>query len=170
MDPHIHAIAQTAFSCPREAEETLQSIKKHIEVIEKACAKFSQDNFYATIQAEREEEEVIYEDVVEHTTIVTKSSHDDHDYECPVVVDHTFPHPTPSFEEASMSEDMRDDVMKEIAWRLAHQSVLEEEERERMRKEVVQDGGSELKEVLDLFLGEESNSEEGRGVEEAIGV
>ncbi|CAL1359629.1 unnamed protein product [Linum trigynum] len=38
MDPHIQAMAQTNFSFPRETEDTLRSIKKHIEVIEKACA------------------------------------------------------------------------------------------------------------------------------------
>ncbi|CAL1361382.1 unnamed protein product [Linum trigynum] len=39
-----------------------------------------------------------------------------------------------------------------------------------MGKEVVEDDGSELEEVLDLFRREELNSEEGWGVEEAIGV
>ncbi|CAL1405979.1 unnamed protein product [Linum trigynum] len=169
MDPHIQAMAQTDFSFPRETEETLQSIKKHIEVIEKACAQFSQDNLYATIQAEKEEE-VNHEDVVEHTEVVTKSSRDDHDQKCPVVAAHPFLHPTPSAEEAGMSEEMQADLIEKIAWRLALQSVLEEEEQERMRKEAVEDDGSELEEVLDLFPGEESNSEEGRGVEEASGV
>ncbi|CAL1412112.1 unnamed protein product [Linum trigynum] len=69
-----------------------------------------------------------------------------------------------------MSDEMQADLIEKIAWRLALQSVLEEEERERMRKEVVEDDGSKFEEVLDLFPGEESNSEEGRGVEEAIGV
>ncbi|CAL1401803.1 unnamed protein product [Linum trigynum] len=170
MDPHIQAIAQTDFSFPRETEETLRSIKKHIEVIEKAYAQFSQDNLYATIQAEKEEEEVNHEDVVEHTEIVTKSSHDDHDQKYLVVAGHTFPHPTPSAEKEGMNEEMQADTIEKIEWRLALQSVLEEEERERMRKEVVEDDGSELEKVLDLFPGEESNSEEGRGAEEASGV
>ncbi|CAL1379498.1 unnamed protein product [Linum trigynum] len=155
MDPHIQAIVQTDFSFPRETEETLRSIKKHIEFIEKACAQFSQDSLYATIQAKKEEEEVNHEDVVEHIEFVTKSSRDDHDLQCPVVANHTFPHLTPSDDEAAMSEEMQVDLIEKIAWRLALQSVLEEEEeRERMRKEVV----------------EESNSKEGRGVEEAIGI
>ncbi|CAL1381448.1 unnamed protein product [Linum trigynum] len=69
-----------------------------------------------------------------------------------------------------MSEEMQADLIEKIAWRLVLQFVLEEEERERMRKEVVEDDGSELEEILYLFLGEESNSKEGRGVEEAIGA
>ncbi|CAL1382079.1 unnamed protein product [Linum trigynum] len=169
MDPHIQAIAQTDFSFPHETEETLRSIKKHIEVIEKAYAQFSQDNLYATIQAEKEEE-VNHENVVEHTEVVTKSSRDDHDQKCLVVAAHPFLKPTLSAEEAGMSEEMQADLIEKIAWRLALQSVLEEEERERMRKEVVEDDRSELEEVLDLFPREESNYEEGRRVEEAIGV
>ncbi|CAL1359675.1 unnamed protein product [Linum trigynum] len=169
MDPHIQAIAQTEFSFPRETEETLRSIKKHIEVIEKAYAQFSQDSLYATIQAEKEEE-VNHEDVVEHTEVVTKISRDDHDQKCHVVADHPFLQPTLSAEEAGMSEEMQADLIEKIAWRLALQSALEEEKRERMRKEVVEDDESELEEVLDLFPRDESNFEEGRGVEEAIGV
>ncbi|CAL1353670.1 unnamed protein product [Linum trigynum] len=60
---------------------------------------------------------------------------------------------------------MQDDLMKEIVWRLALQSVLEEEERERMGKEVVEDDES-----LDLFPGAIPHFEEGRGVERAIGI
>ncbi|CAL1371227.1 unnamed protein product [Linum trigynum] len=170
MDPHIQVVSQTDFSFPRETKETLRSIRKHTEVIVKACAQFSQDNLYATIQVEKEVEEVNHEDVVEHTEVVIKSSSDDHEQKCPAVADHTFPHPSPSAEETGMSENMQSDLIEKIAWKLALQSMPEEEERERMRKEVVEDDGSELEEVLDLFPGEESNSKEGRGFEEAIGV
>ncbi|CAL1412973.1 unnamed protein product [Linum trigynum] len=69
-----------------------------------------------------------------------------------------------------MSEEMQTDLTENIAWRLALQSVLEEEERERMRKEVVEDEGSEAEEFLDLFQVEIPNSEEGRGVEDLIVV
>ncbi|CAL1354025.1 unnamed protein product [Linum trigynum] len=69
------------------------------------------------------------------------------------------------------SEEMQDDLIEEITWRLALQSVLEEEERERVREEVVEDEEeSKEEEVLDLFQGERPHFEEGRGVEEAIGV
>ncbi|CAL1378306.1 unnamed protein product [Linum trigynum] len=67
------------------------------------------------------------------------------------------------------SKEMQDDLMKEIAWRLPLQSVLEVKERERMWKEVLVDDGSELEEFLDRFQWVQSNSKEGRGVEEAIG-
>ncbi|CAL1355333.1 unnamed protein product [Linum trigynum] len=68
-------------------------------------------------------------------------------------------------------EEMQDDPIEEIAWQLALQSVREEEERARMRKEVVE-YEEEIKEevVLDLFQGEKPHSDEGRGVAEAIGV
>ncbi|CAL1394228.1 unnamed protein product [Linum trigynum] len=51
------------------------------------------------------------------------------------------------------SEEMQDDLIEEITWRLALQSVLEEE-RERVREEVVEDE-EEIKEedVLDHFPG-----------------
>ncbi|CAL1412058.1 unnamed protein product [Linum trigynum] len=92
LDPHIWAIPKTDFSFLRETEETLQSIKKHIEVIEKACAQFAQDNLYATIQVEEEEEEANHEDVEEHTEVVTENSRDNQYQEYPLVENHTFPH------------------------------------------------------------------------------
>ncbi|CAL1406917.1 unnamed protein product [Linum trigynum] len=69
------------------------------------------------------------------------------------------------------SEEMQDDLIEEITWRLALQSVSEEEERERVREEVVEDEEeSNEEEVLDLFQWEIPNFEEGREVEEEIGV
>ncbi|CAL1400526.1 unnamed protein product [Linum trigynum] len=147
-------------------EKTIQHSAKQTEHVEQVCAQLPQYHFYSTLE-EEEEDEGGYKDIVEQTEVFTKSSRDDHDQECPVVSEHTFPHPTPSFEEVGMSEEMRDDLIKEIAWRLALQSMLEEEERERMRKEVVEDDGSEAEEVLDLSQGEKSSSEEGRRVEDA---
>ncbi|CAL1405955.1 unnamed protein product [Linum trigynum] len=68
-------------------------------------------------------------------------------------------------------EEMQDDPIEEIAWRLGLQSVLEEEERARMRKEVVEDEEESKEEVvLDLVQGERPHFEEGRGVKEASGV
>ncbi|CAL1382925.1 unnamed protein product [Linum trigynum] len=151
----------------RETEEILLSIKKSVDDLERSYAQPALDRPSATILEEVEEEEV-HKDMVEHTEVVTKSSRDDHDQECPVVADHTFPHPKLSFEEAGMSEEMQEDLMKEIAWQLALQSVLEEE-RERMQKEVVEYDKSEAEGVLDHFLGVIPH-EEGREVEEAIGV
>ncbi|CAL1369121.1 unnamed protein product [Linum trigynum] len=98
----------------RETEEILLSIKKSLDDLEKSYAQPAQDHPSATI-LEGEEDEV-YEDIVEQTEVVTESSHDEHDHECPVVADHTFPHPTLSFEEACMSEEMQDDLIKEIVW------------------------------------------------------
>ncbi|CAL1381870.1 unnamed protein product [Linum trigynum] len=69
------------------------------------------------------------------------------------------------------SEEMQDDLIEEITWRLALQSVLEEEERERLREEVVEDEKERKEEeVLDLFQWERPHSDEGRWVEEAIVV
>ncbi|CAL1398398.1 unnamed protein product [Linum trigynum] len=68
-----------------------------------------------------------------------------------------------------MSEEMQENLMKEIAWQFALHSVLEEEERERVQKEVVEDDESEAEGVLDNFPGVIPH-EEGRDVEEAIGV
>ncbi|CAL1360540.1 unnamed protein product [Linum trigynum] len=159
--------AQTGFSY-RETEETLLSIKKSLEDLEKAYAQPAQDHPSAIILEEEEEDEG-YKDIVEQTKVFTKSSRDDHDQEFPAVADHTFPHPKLSFEEAGMSEEMQENLMKEIAWQLALQSVLEEEERERVQKEVVEDEESEAGGVLDLFPRVIPHEEE-RGVEEAIGV
>ncbi|CAL1353451.1 unnamed protein product [Linum trigynum] len=169
MDPHIQAMAQTDFSFPRETKDTLRSIKKHIEVIEKACAQFSQDNLHAAIQVEEEEEEGNHEDVEERTEVVTESSHDNRDQVYPLVVDYNCPHFRSDM--LGPSDEMQDDLIEEITWRLALQSVLEEEERERVREEVVEDEEeSKEEEVLDLFQGERPHSDEGRGVEEASGV
>ncbi|CAL1414715.1 unnamed protein product [Linum trigynum] len=167
MDPHIQAIAQTDFSFPRETEDTIRSIKKHLEVIEKACSQFSQDNLYAAIQVEEEEEKGNHEDVEEHTEVVTESSHDNHDQVYPLVVDHNFHHFHSDM--LGSSEEMQADLIENLAWRLALQFVLEEEEQERVQKEVVEDDKSEAEGVLDLFSGVIPHEEE-RGVEKAIGV
>ncbi|CAL1368717.1 unnamed protein product [Linum trigynum] len=123
MDPHIQAIAQTDFFFPRETEDTLRSIKKHIEVIEKACSQFSQDNLYAAIQVEVEEKEGNHEDVEEHTEVVTESSHDNHDQVYPLVVDHSFPHFRSNM--LGPSEEMQAELIENLAWQLALQSVME---------------------------------------------
>ncbi|CAL1387840.1 unnamed protein product [Linum trigynum] len=167
MDPHIQAIAQTDFSFPRETEDTIRSIKKHLEVIEKACSQFYQDNLYAAIQVEEEEEKGNHEDVEEHTEVVTESSHDNHDQVYPLVVDHNFHHFRSDM--LGSSEEMQAELIENLAWRLALQFVLEEEEQERVQKEVVEDDKSEAEGVLDLFPGVIPHEEE-REVEEAIGV
>ncbi|CAL1380986.1 unnamed protein product [Linum trigynum] len=167
MDPHIQAIAQTDFSFPRETEDTIRSIKKHLEVIEKACSQFSQDNLYAAIQVEEEEEKGNHEDVEEHTEVVIESSHDNHDQVYPLVVDHNFHHFRSDM--LGSSEEMQAELIENLAWRLALQFVLEEEEQERVQKEVVKDDKSEAEGVLDLFSGVIPHEEE-REVEEAIGV
>ncbi|CAL1411830.1 unnamed protein product [Linum trigynum] len=130
MDPHIQAMPQTDFSFPRETEDTLRSIKKHIEVIEKAYAQFSQDNLYGAIQVEEEEEEGNHEDVEEHAEVITENFHDNYDQESPLVSYHTFPHFCSNM--LGPSKEMQDDLIEEITWRLAPQSVLEEEEQERV--------------------------------------
>ncbi|CAL1399401.1 unnamed protein product [Linum trigynum] len=172
MDLHSQTISQTDFSFlleTREKKETLRSINKHLEVIEKSCAPFSQDNLYTTMQAEEEEEESNHGDVEEHTEVVTETSRDNHDKKCPLVADHTFTHFC--FDILGSSEEMQGFLIEEITWRLALQSEVEEEERERVREEVVEDEEeSQDEEILDLFQGHESNSEEGRRVEDAIGV
>ncbi|CAL1360325.1 unnamed protein product [Linum trigynum] len=151
----------------RETEEILLRIKKSLDDLKKSYAQPDQDHPLSTILEEEEEEG--YEDIVEHTEVVTERSRDDHDQECPVVVDHTFPHPTLSFEEAGMSEDMQEDLIKEIAWRLALQFVLEEEVEERVQEEDVEDDESKADGFLDNFPGVIPH-EERRGVEEAIGI
>ncbi|CAL1402840.1 unnamed protein product [Linum trigynum] len=169
MDPQIRAIAQIDFSFPRETKYNLRSIKKHIEVIENACSQFSQDNLYAAIQVEEEEEEGNHEDVEEHTKVFTESSHDNHDQVYPLMVDHNFPHYRSGM--LGPSEEMQAELIENLAWRLAIQSVMEEEERERVRKEVMEDEEESKEEiVLDLFQGERPHFEEGRGVEEESGA
>ncbi|CAL1363744.1 unnamed protein product [Linum trigynum] len=168
MDLHIQALPSSDPSYLRDMEEAVQRSAKQTEWVEQVCAQLAQDHPSATIQEEDEEEEG-YKDIVEHTEVVTESSRDDHDQECPVIADHPFPHPTLRFEEVGMSEEMQEDLMKEIAWQLALQSVLEEEEQERVQKEVVEDDESEAGVVLDHFPGVIPHEEE-REVEEAIGV
>ncbi|CAL1406515.1 unnamed protein product [Linum trigynum] len=152
----------------RETKEILLSLKKSVDDLERSWAQPDPDHPSATILEEEEEEEG-YKDIVEHTKDVMESSRYYHDQECPVIADHTFPHPKLSFEEAGMSEEMQEDLMKEIAWQLALQSVLEEEEKERVQKEVVEDAESEAEGVLDHFPGVVPHEEE-REVEEGIGV
>ncbi|CAL1363720.1 unnamed protein product [Linum trigynum] len=168
MDHQIQALPSSDPSYLRDMEEAVQRSAKQTEWVEQVCAQLAQDHPSATIQEEEEEEEG-YTDIREHTEVVTESSRDDHDQECPVVADHPFPHPTLSFEEVGMSEEMQEDLMKEIAWKLALQSVLEEEEQERVQKEVVEDDESEAGGVLDHFPGVIPH-EEGREVEGAIVV
>ncbi|CAL1356904.1 unnamed protein product [Linum trigynum] len=177
LDPHYDLRLLMERSCSsmnhcvqayRETEGILLSLKKSVDDLERSWAQPAPDHPSATIQEDEEEEEG-YKDIVEHTEVVTESSRDDHDQECPVVADHTFPHPKLSFEEAGMSEEMQEDLMKEIAWQLALQSVLEEEEQERVQKEVVEDDESEAGGVLDHFPGVIPH-EQVREVEEAIGV
>ncbi|CAL1357527.1 unnamed protein product [Linum trigynum] len=152
----------------RETEGILLSLKKSVDDLERSWAQPAPDHPSAAILEEEEEEEG-YKDIMEHTEVVTESSRDGHDQECHVVADHTFPHPKLSFEEAGMSAEMQEDLMKEIAWQLALQSVLEEEEQQRAQKEVVEDDESEAGGVLDHFPGVIPHEVE-RGVEEAIGV
>ncbi|CAL1367897.1 unnamed protein product [Linum trigynum] len=168
MDLLFSSFAPPNSSSLRESEETVSHSSKQPERVEQVFAQLAQDHPSATILEEEEEEEG-YKDIVEHTEVVTESSHDDHDQEYPVVADHTFPHRKLSFEEAGMSEEMQEDLMKEIAWQLALQSVLEEEEQERVQKEVVEDDESEAGGVLDHFPGVIPHEEE-REVDEAIGV
>ncbi|CAL1382678.1 unnamed protein product [Linum trigynum] len=151
----------------RETEEILLSIKKSVDDLERSYTQPAPNHPSTTILEEEEEEG--YEEIVEHTEVVTKSTRDDHDQECHVVADHIFSPPTLSFEEAGMSEEMQDDLIKEIAWRLALQSMLEEEEQEKVQKEIVEDDESGAEGVLDHFPGMIPH-EEGREVEEAIGV
>ncbi|CAL1400921.1 unnamed protein product [Linum trigynum] len=71
------------------------------------------------------------------------------------------------------SKEMQAALIENLAWRLAFHSVMEEVERERVRKEVVEDEEESREEVvLDLFQGEGPHFEEGRGGggEEASGV
>ncbi|CAL1394273.1 unnamed protein product [Linum trigynum] len=165
LEPFTQANAQTEFSyC--ETEETLQSIKKSLKDLEQVCAQLAQDPLSATIEVE--EDEGGYKDIVEHTEVITENSHDNHDQESPLVADHTFPHFCSNMMDPS--EEMQDDLIEEITWRLALQSVLEEEERERVREEVVEDEEeSKEEEVLDHFPGVIPH-EEGREFEEANGV
>ncbi|CAL1382919.1 unnamed protein product [Linum trigynum] len=74
----------------RESEEAVQRSAKQIKWVEKVCAQLAKDRLSAVIQKEEEDEEG-YKDIVEHTKIVTESSRDDHDQECPAVADHAFP-------------------------------------------------------------------------------
>ncbi|CAL1411997.1 unnamed protein product [Linum trigynum] len=141
--------------------EAVQRSAKQTKWVEQVCAQIAQDCLHATIQ-EEEEDEGGYKDIVEQTEVVTESSRDDHDQEYPVRGDHTFLHYTSSFEETRMSEEMQANLIKSLAWRLALRSVLEEEERERARKEFVHDDESEAEGVLDLFQGERPHSEEAR--------
>ncbi|CAL1403294.1 unnamed protein product [Linum trigynum] len=168
MDLLFSSFAPPNSSSLRESEETVSHSSKRPERVEQVCAQLAQDHPSASILEEDEEEEG-YKDIVEHTEVVTESSRDDHDQECPVVAEHTFPHPKLGFEEAGMSEEMQEDLRIEIAWQLALQSVLEEEEQERVQKEVVEDAESEAEGVLDHFLGVMPHEEE-REVEEAIGI
>ncbi|CAL1389284.1 unnamed protein product [Linum trigynum] len=131
MDLLFSSFAPPDSSSLRESEEIVSHSSKKPEGIEQVCAQLAQDHPLATILEEEEEEED-YKDIVKHIEVVTESSRDDHDQECPVLADHAFPHPKLSFEEAGMSEETQEDLMKEIAWQLALQSVLEEEEQARI--------------------------------------
>ncbi|CAL1395297.1 unnamed protein product [Linum trigynum] len=114
MDLLFSSFSPPNSSSLRESEETVSHSSKQPERVEQVCAQLAQNHPSATILEEEEEEEC-YMDIVEQTEVITESSREDHDQECPVLADHPFPHPTPSFEEVGMSEEMREDLMKEIA-------------------------------------------------------
>ncbi|CAL1410943.1 unnamed protein product [Linum trigynum] len=144
MGLQIKALATSDPSFLHDMEETVQRSAKQTEWVKQVCSHLAQDHLSATTLEEVE---------------------DDKGYGS----DHTFPHLCSNM--LGPCEEMQDDPIEEIAWRLALQSVLEEEERARMRKEVVDDEEERKEEVvLDLFPRERPHFEEGRGVEEAIGV
>ncbi|CAL1400471.1 unnamed protein product [Linum trigynum] len=147
-------------------EETVQRSAKQTEWVELVCSHLAQDHLSATTLEEVEDDKG-YGDVEEHTEVIIENSHDNHDQESPLVADHTIPYFCSNM--PGPSEEMQDDLIEEITWRLALQSVLEEEEQERVQKEVVEDDESEAGGVVDQFPGVIPHEEE-RGVEEAIGV
>ncbi|CAL1360700.1 unnamed protein product [Linum trigynum] len=168
MDIQIKSLATSDPSFLHDMEETVQRSAKQTEWVKQVCSHLAQDHLSAATLEEVEDDKG-YESVEEHTEVITENSHDNHDQESPLVADHTFPHLCSNM--LGPCEEMQDDPIEEIAWRLALQSVLEEEERARMRKEVVDDEEERKEEVvLDLFPGERPHFEEERGVEEAIGV
>ncbi|CAL1356452.1 unnamed protein product [Linum trigynum] len=167
MDLQIQALAPYDPSFLHEMEESVQCLAKQTEWVEQVCAQLAQDQLFATILEEEEDDEG-NEDIKEHIEVVAESSYNSHDLECPMVAGHTFLHL--SSNTMGPSQEMQDDLIEEMARRLALQSVLEEEARERVRKEVVEDDRNEAQGVLDLYQGERPHSEEGRGVEEASGV
>ncbi|CAL1389699.1 unnamed protein product [Linum trigynum] len=166
MDLQIKALAASDPSFLHDMEETVQRSAKQTEWVEQVCSHLAQDHLSATTLEEVEDDKG-YGDVEEHTEVITENSHDNHDQESPLVADHTIPYFCSNM--LGPSEEMQDDLIEEITWRLALQFVLEEEEQERVQKEVVEDDESEAGGVLDHFPGVIPHEEE-RGVEEAIGV
>ncbi|CAL1391362.1 unnamed protein product [Linum trigynum] len=166
MDLQIKALAVSDPSFLHDMEETVQRSAKQTEWVEQVCSHLAQDHLSATTLEEVADDKG-YGDVEEHTEVITENSHDNHDQESPLVADHTIPYFCSNM--LGPSEEMQDDLIEEITWRLALQSVLEEEEQERVQKEVVEDGESEAGGALDHFPGVIPHEEE-RGVEEAIGV
>ncbi|CAL1401401.1 unnamed protein product [Linum trigynum] len=166
MDLQIKALAPSDPSFLHEMEVSIQRSAKQTEWVEQVCSHLAQDHISATTLEEVEDDKG-YEDVEEHTKVITENSHDNHDQESPLVADHTFPYFCSNM--LGPSEEMQDDLIEEITWRLALQSVLEEEEQERVQKEVVEDDESEAEGFLDHFPGVIPH-EQGREVEEAIGV
>ncbi|CAL1381900.1 unnamed protein product [Linum trigynum] len=168
MDLQIKALAASDPSFLHDMEETIQRSAQQTQWVEQVCSHLAQDHLSATT-LEVVEDDKGYGDVEEHTEVITENTHDSHDQESPLVAYQTFPHLCSNM--LGPCEEMQDDPIEEIAWRLDLQSVLEEEERARMRKEVVEDEEERKEEVvLDLFQGERPHFEEVRGVEEAIGV
>ncbi|CAL1412046.1 unnamed protein product [Linum trigynum] len=166
MDLQIKALAASDPSFLHDMEETVQRSAKQTEWVEQVCSHLAQDHLSATTLEEVEDDKG-YGDVEEHTEVITENSHDNHDQESPLVADHTIPYFCSNMSGAS--EEMQDDLIEEITWRLALQSVLEEEEQERVQREVVEDDESEAGGVVDHFPGVVPHEEE-RGVEKAIGV
>ncbi|CAL1389512.1 unnamed protein product [Linum trigynum] len=166
MDLQIKALAPSNPSFLHDMEETVQRSAKQTEWVQQVCSHLAQDHLYATTLEEVEDDKG-YGDVEEHIEVITENSHDNHDQESPLVAYHTFPYFCSNM--LGPSEEMQDDLIEEITWRLALQYVLEEEEQERVQKEVVEDDESEAGGVLDHFPRVIPHEKE-RGVEEAIGV
>ncbi|CAL1412493.1 unnamed protein product [Linum trigynum] len=144
MDLQIKTLATSDPTFLHDMEETVQRSAKQTEWVKQVCSHLAQDHLSATTLEEVEDDGVYGSD-------------------------HTFPHVCSNM--LGPCEEMQDNPIEEIAWRLALQSVLEEEERARIRKEVVENEEESKEEVvLDLFRGERPHFEEGRGVEEASGV
>ncbi|CAL1405669.1 unnamed protein product [Linum trigynum] len=93
-------------------------------MVEKACAQLTQEQLL-TICEEEEEEKANPNDDLEQK-VVTKSHCDTRDLECPFEVA-IIPHFTLNFKEIVTSEEMRADPIKDIAWKLDIQHMLEEE-------------------------------------------
>ncbi|CAL1359733.1 unnamed protein product [Linum trigynum] len=150
-----------------EAEEICNRTEKLNSMVKEACARFTQDQLLA-VREEKEDEEESLKDELEQLEVFTDGHRDAQDLESPLEIATTLPHFIPSVKEEDLHEEMRVEPIDDIAWRLAIQRLLAEEQGKIRKEEAVEEVESNEEEFLEDPKEEEY--EEEKELDETIGL